>query len=148
MVAANVLFCGVILAGRPLPRFGEDEFARAEKVRYPPIVLKNYLLQLQTSKKRVAVLRQATWAPRCRRNSHSLEFFLQNLAPARCRRVFQHYPPFIQDVFTTATNTLRLHLTLASSTKQPSVRNRAIDRKHPLRPVTGAAGRMLSSHML
>jgi hypothetical protein len=47
VVAANVRFCGVILAGRPLPRFGKDEFARAAKVGYPPILLKNNVLRAQ-----------------------------------------------------------------------------------------------------
>jgi hypothetical protein len=38
------------------------------------IVLKNYLLQLQISKKWEAVLRQGNCAPGCRRNSNNLEF--------------------------------------------------------------------------
>ena len=46
----------------------------AAKGWFPPILLKNYLLQPQISKKWKAVLRQGNCAPGCRRNSNNLEF--------------------------------------------------------------------------
>lgn len=48
--------------------------APAANVRNPPIVLKNYLLQLQISKNWEAVPRQGHCAPGCRRNSNNLKF--------------------------------------------------------------------------
>lgn len=89
---AGLILAGVTLSGQSFhhsfkttvaPRYSEIQFIAlalltrqiAANVRNPPMVLKNYLLQLQISKKWEEVLRQATCTPKCRRNSHSLEFF-------------------------------------------------------------------------